>query len=245
MKIMAQKCRWSFIESRYAYKLPKKKMLIRVSWEKSSKVSSCAFNPYGFFFYINTMRARLWCSRFGFTSCLCKFLSLLQHNGRDIWWSIYLMLYLCFWLRGFMWLIGSTPSTSTAEPFHTCSLVPRHLSRNFYAPWATPNLQSKAKRCGLKNQEDRDEDHAISKIPVSRQKYIPVSKSELLDGVVSNLFWDENDVDDLQQFLLSSGKVCIIEINERATKESNLKLFIWFCWCLDLILHAEHKTFLE
>ncbi|KAM5579845.1 hypothetical protein ABKV19_009550 [Rosa sericea] len=72
-----------------------------------------------------------------------------------------------------------------------------------------------------RDDEDEDEDDAISKIPVPRQKYIPVSKAELLDGVVSNLFRDQNgDDDDLEQFLLlSSG--------------------------LDSILHAEHKTILE
>ncbi|XP_024183228.1 uncharacterized protein LOC112188360 [Rosa chinensis] len=70
-----------------------------------------------------------------------------------------------------------------------------------------------------RDDEDEDGDQAISKIPVPRQKYIPVSKAELLDGVVSNLFRDQNG-DDLEQFLLLSS-------------------------CLDSILHAEHKNILE
>lgn len=55
--------------------------------------------------------------------------------------------------------------------------------------------------------EEVEEDHGISKIPVPRQKYIPVSKAELLDGVVLNLFKDSNgeDDDDLQSFLLLSS----------------------------------------
>ncbi|KAM1513117.1 hypothetical protein ACFX1Z_024586 [Malus domestica] len=70
--------------------------------------------------------------------------------------------------------------------------------------------------------EEEEEDHGISKIPVPRQKYIPVPKAELLDGVVLNLFKDSNgeDDDELQSFLLLSS-------------------------CLDSILHAEHKGILE
>ncbi|KAL6144318.1 hypothetical protein ACLB2K_055012 [Fragaria x ananassa] len=68
-----------------------------------------------------------------------------------------------------------------------------------------------------RNNED-DDDQAISKVPVPRQKYIPVSKAELLDGVVSKLFPDDDG--DLEQFLLLSK-------------------------CLDSILHAEHKSILE
>ncbi|XVF33042.1 hypothetical protein REPUB_Repub17cG0134200 [Reevesia pubescens] len=67
-------------------------------------------------------------------------------------------------------------------------------------------------------QEKEGEKPGISRIQVSRQKYIPVSKAELLDAIVSRLF-DSRDEDARHFRLLSS--------------------------CLDSILHAEHKNILE
>ncbi|XP_022757663.1 uncharacterized protein LOC111304903 [Durio zibethinus] len=75
-----------------------------------------------------------------------------------------------------------------------------------------------------KNEEDEEEEEeeeekpGISRIQVYRQKYIPVSKAELLDAIVSRLF-DSQDEDARHFRLLSS--------------------------CLDSILHAEHKSILE
>ncbi|XWS31934.1 hypothetical protein CRYUN_Cryun23aG0118300 [Craigia yunnanensis] len=69
----------------------------------------------------------------------------------------------------------------------------------------------------IKNEEE-EEKPGISRIQVSRQKYIPVSKAELLDAIVSRLF-DSRDEDARLFRLLSS--------------------------CLDSILHAEHKRVLE
>ncbi|KAH1073832.1 hypothetical protein J1N35_026160 [Gossypium stocksii] len=74
----------------------------------------------------------------------------------------------------------------------------------------------------IKNDEDEDEEEeekpGISRIQVPRQKYIPVSKAELLDAIVSSLF--ESRDEDARQFRLLSS-------------------------CLDSILHAEHKSILE
>jgi hypothetical protein len=50
---------------------------------------------------------------------------------------------------------------------------------------------------------DQEEERGISKIQVSREKYIPVSKAELLDAVLLKLF-DSQD-DDANQFLLLSS----------------------------------------
>ncbi|XP_050380735.1 uncharacterized protein LOC126797979 isoform X2 [Argentina anserina] len=80
-------------------------------------------------------------------------------------------------------------------------------------------VRKKNRGGGDDDDDDQEEDQAISNIPVPRQKYIPVSKAELLDGVVSKLFADDED-DVLEQFLLLSS-------------------------CLDSILHAEHKSILE
>lgn len=49
---------------------------------------------------------------------------------------------------------------------------------------------------------EEEEGKGISRIRVSRQKYIPVSKAELLDGIISNMF--DADDDDTERFLLLS-----------------------------------------
>lgn len=46
---------------------------------------------------------------------------------------------------------------------------------------------------------------SISRIQVPRQKYIPVSKAELLDAVVLMMFESQQDDDDAHQFLLLSS----------------------------------------
>ncbi|KAK8980916.1 hypothetical protein V6N11_059609, partial [Hibiscus sabdariffa] len=73
----------------------------------------------------------------------------------------------------------------------------------------------------LKNEDDEEEEDekpGISRIQVSRQKYIPVSKVELLDAIVSRLF--DSREEDARQFRLLAS-------------------------CLDSILNAEHKSILE
>ncbi|XP_054780893.1 uncharacterized protein LOC129288382 [Prosopis cineraria] len=67
--------------------------------------------------------------------------------------------------------------------------------------------------------EDDDEEVGISKLQVPRQKYIPVSKSELLDAIISMKF-KSDDQDGIHHFRLLAS-------------------------CLDSILHAEHKRILE
>ncbi|CAA7392024.1 unnamed protein product [Spirodela intermedia] len=68
-------------------------------------------------------------------------------------------------------------------------------------------------------EDDSDVDdgkQGISGIYVPRQKYIPISKEDLLDGILS-MFESEKDADDFRRFAK----------------------------CLDLTLHAEHKGVLE
>ncbi|KAF3947333.1 hypothetical protein CMV_026518 [Castanea mollissima] len=71
-------------------------------------------------------------------------------------------------------------------------------------------------------KEEEEEGVSISRIKVPRQKYISVSKAELLDAIVLKMFQSQQDDGDgdTQQFLLLSS-------------------------CLDTILHAEHKSILE
>lgn len=71
-----------------------------------------------------------------------------------------------------------------------------------------------------KQGEEEEEGISISKLQVPRQKYIPVSKAELLDAIVSMMFKSQKDGDDSHEFLLLSS-------------------------CLDSIVHAEHKIILE
>ncbi|RYR50842.1 hypothetical protein Ahy_A07g037443 isoform D [Arachis hypogaea] len=71
------------------------------------------------------------------------------------------------------------------------------------------------------DEQDLEEEVGISKIQVPRQKHIPISKSQLLDAILSVLFnQDQDDLDDAHHFRLLTS-------------------------CLDSILHAEHKNILE
>ncbi|KAL6137292.1 hypothetical protein ACLB2K_062584 [Fragaria x ananassa] len=111
----------------------------------------------------------------------------------------------------------TAPRSSSLTGFREISAEPKHPQAN--ATSFTEALKKQNDVASRNNEDDEDEeDQAISKVPVPRQKYIPVSKAELLDGVVSKLFRDDGG--DLEQFLLLSK-------------------------CLDSILHAEHKSILE
>lgn len=57
-----------------------------------------------------------------------------------------------------------------------------------------------------KQGEEEDEGISIPKLQVPRQKYIPVSKAELLDAIVSMMFESEkDDGNDSEEFLLLSS----------------------------------------
>ena len=58
-----------------------------------------------------------------------------------------------------------------------------------------------------KEEEEEEEGVSISRIKVPRQKYIPVSKAELLDAIVLKMFQSQQDNGDgdTQQFLLLSS----------------------------------------
>ncbi|KAI4355916.1 hypothetical protein L6164_004641 [Bauhinia variegata] len=78
--------------------------------------------------------------------------------------------------------------------------------------------QPKKKINEIQTEEEKEE-VGISKIQVPRQKHIPVSKSQLLDAILSVMFKSEEQ-DDIDHFRLLTS-------------------------CLDSILHAEHKSILE
>ena len=56
-------------------------------------------------------------------------------------------------------------------------------------------------------KEEEEEGVSISRIKVPRQKYIPVSKAELLDAIILKMFQSQQDNGDgdTQQFLLLSS----------------------------------------
>lgn len=57
---------------------------------------------------------------------------------------------------------------------------------------------------GLEEEEEQEEEDekGISKIRVARQKYIPVSKAEILNAIALKLFESQDDADEFR--LLSS-----------------------------------------
>lgn len=81
----------------------------------------------------------------------------------------------------------------------------------------TTNSKSKNPR---DHDDDDDDEVGISKIQVPRQKHIPVSKSQLLDAILSTMFNQIQHDADAHHFRLLTS-------------------------CLDSILHAEHKSILE
>ncbi|KAH7578146.1 hypothetical protein JRO89_XS01G0346000 [Xanthoceras sorbifolium] len=111
-------------------------------------------------------------------------------------------------------------ATATLKVPSSCSLRLQEISVN--SPLKSDKndvLESTPKKNNkdVSPQDQEGEGISISRIQVPRQKYIAVSKTELLDAVVSTMFHSQDDKD---QFLLISS-------------------------CLDSLLHAEHKSILE
>ncbi|KAL9430464.1 hypothetical protein AB3S75_025787 [Citrus x aurantiifolia] len=128
-------------------------------------------------------------------------------------------------------LTSRTLSSSTASALKVASSSLRLPELSIDEPFKSeykskPNKKDviesntkKLKKDVMPSNQDEDEDEriSISRIQVPRQKYIPISKAELLDAIVSKMLHSQDDKD---QFLLISS-------------------------CLDSILHAEHKSILE
>lgn len=66
----------------------------------------------------------------------------------------------------------------------------QHRESSNYCENPTPNNNNNSDA-----DEDDDEEVGISKIQVPRQKHIPVSKSQLLDSILSTLFIQDQDQD--------------------------------------------------
>lgn len=100
--------------------------------------------------------------------------------------------------------ISKLPSCSV-HGLRDMALLPLE-PKSFYTQQMTQTQfkQSKSKKQrDEENQQhrdgDEDEEVGISKLQVPRQKYIPVSKSDLLDSIVSMIF-KSDDPDDILHF---------------------------------------------
>ncbi|CAO2835135.1 unnamed protein product [Amaranthus hypochondriacus] len=87
-----------------------------------------------------------------------------------------------------------------------------------------PDFSPKTQKKKMKNESDIEK--KISQIQVSRQKYIPVSKTQLQDALIS--------------FLRSQH-----HSSNHDGDDSIISHFLLLSSCLDSILHAEHKNILE
>ncbi|CAH2057637.1 unnamed protein product [Thlaspi arvense] len=90
--------------------------------------------------------------------------------------------------------------------------------------WKTPEEEFPSAKDGGEGREggagddESEEEEGISSIHVPREKYISVSKSDLVDGIVTTLL---------------------------DSKDGDADIFLLLASCLDSILHAEHKRILE
>lgn len=79
--------------------------------------------------------------------------------------------------------------------------------RDFVPKQDDPEEEKQQQQQQEEEEEEEEEGVSISRIKVPRQKYIPVSKAELLDAIVLKMFQSQQDDDDgdTQQFLLLSS----------------------------------------
>ncbi|XP_057531563.1 uncharacterized protein LOC130809780 isoform X3 [Amaranthus tricolor] len=111
-----------------------------------------------------------------------------------------------------------SPASSAAES----KLSSQESSNTVSNP--PPDFSPKTQKKKMKN--DSDIEKKISQIQVSRQKYIPVSKTQLQDALIS--------------FLRSQH-----HSSNHDGDDSIISHFLLLSSCLDSILHAEHKNILE
>ncbi|CAN0885015.1 hypothetical protein LINGRAHAP2_LOCUS15000 [Linum grandiflorum] len=102
--------------------------------------------------------------------------------------------------------LNSSLTATTANSFS--SLLPRIREEE---------EDRKQEEDGEEDDYEEDDEKGISRIRVPRQKYIPVSKADILDAILLKFFDSQDDAD---QFLNLSS-------------------------CLDSVLNAEHKSILE
>ncbi|KAK7262040.1 hypothetical protein RIF29_28368 [Crotalaria pallida] len=122
-------------------------------------------------------------------------------------------------------------SPSTTTPLHQTSLLLNYPQQPVTSSTITDSEEDSEEESSH-NTKTEDEDAAgdseeevgISKIQVPRYKHIPVSKSRLLDAILSNLFNHQH---------------------QRHDGDDAPHHFRLLSQCLDSILHAEHKTILE
>nr|XP_023917388.1 uncharacterized protein LOC112028927 isoform X2 [Quercus suber] len=132
----------------------------------------------------------------------------------------------CSSLTGFQEMSTEPPMESRTDDVieMTPTKKKKKKKRDFVPKQDDPEEEKQQQQQQEEEEEEEEEEEgvSISRIEVPRQKYIPVSKAELLDAIVLKMLQSQQDDGDgdTQQFLLLSS-------------------------CLDTILHAEHKNILE
>lgn len=112
----------------------------------------------------------------------------------------------CSSLTGFQEMSTEPPMESRTDDVieMTPTTKKKKKKRDFVPKRDDPEEE---KRQQQQEEEEEEEGVSISRIKVPRQKYIPVSKAELLDAIVLKMFQSQQDDGDgdTQQFLLLSS----------------------------------------
>ena len=112
----------------------------------------------------------------------------------------------CSSLTGFQEMSTEPPMESrTDDVIEMTPTKKKKKKRDFVPKQDDPEEEKQQQQ--QKEEEEEEEGVSISRIKVPRQKYIPVSKAELLDAIVLKMFQSQQDNGDgdTQQFLLLSS----------------------------------------
>ena len=113
----------------------------------------------------------------------------------------------CSSLTGFQEMSTEPPMESRTDDVieMTPTKKKKKKKRDFVPKQDDPEEEKQQQQ--QEEEEEEEEGVSISRIKVPRQKYIPVSKAELLDAIVLKMFQSQQDDGggDTQQFLLLSS----------------------------------------
>ncbi|KAL2892703.1 30S ribosomal protein S8 [Bienertia sinuspersici] len=119
------------------------------------------------------------------------------------------------------------PTSSSSTSFSCCFSPVSSAAPEFKLPSLESSISNIDNRKKKKMKNEGNDGNSISQIQVSREKYIPVSKSQLHDAVLSFLRSQRHSSDDDED------------------EDSVISHFLLLSSCLESILHAEHKSILE
>ena len=114
----------------------------------------------------------------------------------------------CSSLTGFQEMSTEPPMESrTDDVIEMTPTKKKKKKKRDFVPKQDDPEEEKQQQQQQQEEEEEEEGVSISRIKVPRQKYIPVSKAELLDAIVLKMFQSQQDNGDgdTQQFLLLSS----------------------------------------